>query len=111
MPEGHTSSKLGSPGAGLIMALLNRRFFRDEGGLVTVEWVAVAGAVAIAGITIVWIAMNNIQSDASDSGGDISACGAWAAAHHGSTAGCTHGHHGNGNSGHHGNGNSGNGRP
>jgi Flp pilus assembly pilin Flp len=73
---------------------LNCRFFHDEDGLVTVEWVAIAGAVVIAGIAIVWVTMNNLQSEAADTGDNITACGVWAASHHGSTAGCTHGHHG-----------------
>ena len=76
------------------MASLIRRFFDAEDGLVTVEWVAIAGAVLIAGIAIVWVTMNNLQTEASDTGDNITSCSVWAASHHGSTAGCTHGHHG-----------------
>ena len=66
-----------------------RSFGRDEGGLVTVEWVALAGAVVIGGITVVWLVMNNLQTPASNVGSNLTACESFAASHSGSTSGCT----------------------
>lgn len=65
-----------------------RTFLRDQSGLVTVEWVALAGAVVIGGITVVWIVMNNLQTPANAIGSNITSCEAYAAANSGSTAGC-----------------------
>ena len=63
-------------------------FGRDDEGLVTVEWVALAGAVVIGGITVVWIVMNNMQTPAAAVGSNITTCEASAAQNSGSTAGC-----------------------
>lgn len=65
-----------------------RRFAKAEEGLVTVEWVALAGAVVIGGITVVWIVMNNLQTPANSIGSNITSCESYAAGHSGSTAGC-----------------------
>ena len=51
-----------------------RRFFSSEEGLVTVEWVALAGAVVIGGITVVWIVLNNLQTPANSVGSNLTAC-------------------------------------
>ena len=63
-------------------------FTNNELGLVTVEWVALAGAVVIGGITVVWIVMNNLQTPAQAVGSNITTCEASAAQNSGSTAGC-----------------------
>ena len=63
-------------------------FGTDEGGLVTVEWVALAGAVVIGGITVVWIVMNNLQTPANAVGSNLTACETFAAQNSGSTSGC-----------------------
>ena len=65
-----------------------RRFFSSEEGLVTVEWVALAGAVVIGGITVVWIVLNNLQTPANSVGSNLTACETYAASHSGSTTGC-----------------------
>jgi len=65
-----------------------RSFGRDEGGLVTVEWVALAGAVVIGGITVVWLVMNNLQTPANAVGNNITTCESFAAQHTGQTTGC-----------------------
>lgn len=65
-----------------------RRFFSSEEGLVTVEWVALAGAVVIGGITVVWIVLNNLQTPANNVGSNLTACETYAASHSGSTTGC-----------------------
>ena len=65
-----------------------RAFVVEERGLVTVEWVALAGAVVIGGITVVWIVMNNLQTPASAVGSNITTCETSAAQNSGSTAGC-----------------------
>lgn len=65
-----------------------KRFFSSEEGLVTVEWVALAGAVVIGGITVVWIVMNNLQTPANSIGSNITSCESYAASHSGSTTGC-----------------------
>jgi Flp pilus assembly pilin Flp len=65
-----------------------RGFAGNERGLVTVEWVALAGAVVIGGITVVWIVMNNLQTPASSIGSNITSCETSAAQNSGSTTGC-----------------------
>jgi hypothetical protein len=65
-----------------------RDFVKGESGLVTVEWVALAGAVVIGGITVVWIVMNNLQTPASSIGSNITQCEQAAASSSGSTTGC-----------------------
>jgi hypothetical protein len=49
-------------------------FFASEDGLVTVEWVALAGALAIGAITVGWIVLNGLQSPASSIGANMSNC-------------------------------------
>jgi hypothetical protein len=64
------------------------RFLCAQDGLVTVEWVALAGAVVIGGITVVWIVMNNLQTPANSIGSNITACETSAAQNSGKTTGC-----------------------
>ena len=49
----------------------NRRFLREEDGLVTVEWVALAAAVVVGGITLVWLVMTNLKAPANSIGSGI----------------------------------------
>ena len=65
-----------------------KRFFSSQSGLVTVEWVALAGAVVIGGITAAWIVMNNLKTPANAVGSNLTACETYAASHSGSTSGC-----------------------
>jgi hypothetical protein len=65
-----------------------KTFVLSEEGLVTVEWVALAGAVVIGGITVVWTIMNNLQTPSNSVGSNIAACESYAAGHHGATTGC-----------------------
>lgn len=65
-----------------------RRFGRSEEGAVTVEWVALAGAVLIGAIAVVWIVMNNLKTPASATGSNLTACEIYAAQHSGSTTSC-----------------------
>ena len=65
-----------------------RTFLENQSGLVTVEWVALAGAVVIGGITVVWIVMNNLQTPAGAVGSNITSCETFAAQNSGSTSGC-----------------------
>ena len=65
-----------------------RQFAKAEEGLVTVEWVALAGAVVIGGITVVWIVMNNLQTPANNIGSNITSCETSAAQNSGKTTGC-----------------------
>lgn len=65
-----------------------RKFLSGQGGLVTVEWVALAGAVVIGGITAAWMVMNGLKTPANTVGSRLTACETYAASHHGSTSGC-----------------------
>ena len=65
-----------------------RRFLFAQDGLVTVEWVALAGAVVIGGITVVWLVMNNLKTPANAVGSNLTTCETYAASHSGSTSGC-----------------------
>ena len=47
---------------------LLRDFLRREDGLVTVEWVALGGALVIGAITIGWLVMSNLQTPANTIG-------------------------------------------
>ena len=47
------------------------RFLRDESGLVTVEWVALAAALVVGAITVGWIVMSNMQAPANQIGKSI----------------------------------------
>jgi hypothetical protein len=64
------------------------QFARLQDGLVTVEWVALAGAVVIGGITVVWIIENGLKTPAQSAGTRLTACESYAASHSGSTSGC-----------------------
>jgi hypothetical protein len=46
-------------------------FIKGEEGLVTVEWVALAAAVVVGGITLVWLVMNNLKVPAATIGNGI----------------------------------------
>ena len=48
-----------------------RSFIKSEDGLVTVEWVALAAAVVVGGITLVWLVMNNLKAPANTIGSQI----------------------------------------
>lgn len=62
-------------------------FFASEDGLVTVEWVALAGALAIGAITVGWLVLNGLKNPASSIGSNLSSC--WTTANpSGNTAGC-----------------------
>lgn len=41
-----------------------RKFLRREDGLVTVEWVALAAAVVVGGIAIIWTVMDSLKTPA-----------------------------------------------
>lgn len=66
-----------------------RNFFKAEDGLVTVEWVALAGALVIGAITVGWIMMNGLQTPATNVDNAISSCATTAAGTQGNTKGCT----------------------
>lgn len=66
-----------------------RGFFKSEDGLVTVEWVALAGALVIGAITVGWIMMNGLKTPANNVDTAISNCATTAAANSGTTTGCS----------------------
>jgi Flp pilus assembly pilin Flp len=72
------------------MRIRNRlsAFLQNEEGVVTVEWVALAGAVVIGAIAVGWIVLNNLKAPASTIGTNITSCESLAAAHNGSVTGC-----------------------
>jgi hypothetical protein len=37
-------------------------FWHNESGLVTLEWVALAAAVVVGGITLVWLVVSNVET-------------------------------------------------
>ena len=47
---------------------------QHEGGLVTVERVALAGAVVIGGITVVWLTLNGLQNAGQSVGNTVASC-------------------------------------
>jgi hypothetical protein len=57
--------------------------------MVTTEWVALAGAVVIGGITAIWFVMNTLNTPANSVAAKVTPCEAYAAQHSGSTKGCT----------------------
>ena len=65
-----------------------RSFSKDEQGVVTVEWVALAGAVVIGAIAVGWIVMNNLKTPASTIGSNITQCESAAAAASGAVTSC-----------------------
>ena len=65
-----------------------RSFSQDEHGVVTVEWVALAGAVVIGAIAVGWIVLNNLKAPASTIGSNITSCESLAAAQSGAVTGC-----------------------
>jgi hypothetical protein len=48
-----------------------RRFIRAEDGLVTVEWVALAAGMVVAAITVSFVLMNSLHTQASAVPGSI----------------------------------------
>lgn len=48
-----------------------RDFFRNEDGLVTVEWVALSAALVVGAIAVGWIVMNNMKAPANAIGTNI----------------------------------------
>lgn len=63
-------------------------FLGAEDGLVTVEWVALAGSLAIGAITVGWLILNGLKDPANSIGNTLSTCQATAASSGGSTSGC-----------------------
>ena len=63
-------------------------FARDECAIATVEWVALAGAVFIGGILVVWFLTNSLNTPSSAIGGNLSDCETWASANSASITGC-----------------------
>ncbi|MDE2184290.1 MAG: hypothetical protein KGJ78_14815 [Alphaproteobacteria bacterium] len=63
-------------------------FVTSEDGLVTVEWVALAGALAIGAITVGWIVLNGLKTPANNIGNNLSSCWSTANSNSGSTSGC-----------------------
>ena len=64
-------------------------FLKAEEGLVTVEWVALAGALVIGAITVGWIMMNGLTTQSTNVTGAVTTCSDAAAKAGGSTTGCT----------------------
>jgi hypothetical protein len=52
-------------------SFLRGEFVRNEDGLVTVEWVALAAAVVVGGIALVWVVMDNLKTPAGTIGNNI----------------------------------------
>ena len=64
-------------------------FAKEQSGVVTAEWVALAGAVLIGAITVGWIVLNSLQTPASSIGSNITSCESIAAAaSQGTTTSC-----------------------
>lgn len=63
-------------------------FWRSEDGVVTVEWVALAGAVLVGAIAIGWIVLNGLQTPANSVSGNLGSCESLAANNSGSVSGC-----------------------
>jgi hypothetical protein len=63
-------------------------FWRADEGLVTTEWVALAGAVVIGGIAVVWLVLNSLQPQASTVGANLGSCESIAASTSGNTSTC-----------------------
>lgn len=51
-----------------------RGFGQRQDGLVTVEWLALAGAVVIGGITVVWLTLSGLQNSGQSIGNTIASC-------------------------------------
>lgn len=48
-----------------------RKFAATEDGLVTVEWVALASAVVVGGVTVAWLVGSNLKAPANSLGTQI----------------------------------------
>jgi hypothetical protein len=55
--------------------------------MVTTEWVALAGAIIIRGITIAWLVLNSLQTPASNVDTDLTSCESITVANSGDTSG------------------------
>jgi Flp pilus assembly pilin Flp len=67
---------------------LLRRFATEEKGVVTVEWVALAGAILIGAITVGWLVLNGLQTPANNIGTNLTSCETSAAKTQGTTTSC-----------------------
>lgn len=47
------------------------KFFKDESGLVTVEWVAIAAALVVGAIAIAWAVLSSLEGPAETIGSVI----------------------------------------
>lgn len=47
------------------------QFLKDDRGVVTVEWVAVAAAVTVGAITIAWMVLSSLEAPASAIGSTL----------------------------------------
>ena len=70
------------------LAAFLRGFFKADDGLVTVEWVALAGALVIGAITVGWIVMNGLSTPATAIDTSIVACSNAAATSGGTPGAC-----------------------
>jgi hypothetical protein len=65
-----------------------RNFSIEEHGVVTVEWVALAGAVVVGAIAIGWIVLNSLKAPASTITSGLTQCESLAASQSGAVTGC-----------------------
>ncbi len=65
-----------------------RNFSLEDHGVVSIEWVALAGAVVIGAIAIGWIVLNNLKPAASTITSGLTSCEAIAAGASGNVSGC-----------------------
>jgi len=65
-----------------------RNFVKQEDGVVTIEWVALGGAILIGAIAVGWLVLNGLQTPASNIGTNLNSCEAIAASTSGNTATC-----------------------
>ncbi len=65
-----------------------RSFSLEDRGVVTVEWVALAGAVVVGAIAIGWIVLNSLKAPASTITSGLTTCESLAANQNGSVTGC-----------------------
>lgn len=63
-------------------------FLRSEDGLVTVEWVALAGALIIGAITAGWLVLKGVKTPANTIGTTVARCQQDAAKNGGATGAC-----------------------
>ena len=63
-------------------------FLRSQDGMVTVEWVAIAGALFIGAITVGWLVMKGVETPANSISTTVTRCQQDAAKNGGSTSSC-----------------------